>query len=1093
MASIAFAENLYAFRRTEPIFGTIFVPSSPSETALAAIEQKLIQAHNDYLGRRYQDAISAYKEAQALIYAQLDPGFPFNPNARFSLDPVLFAPLLSSSLEWMNALPVRGPLSPVRPRVPVDQTKLGDAAKLDQVGLVGSQFTSPAAQGAVADWQTAKSYEAAGNTSAAKFFLDRATASQPTLVANLERAQAPAGGIPAVGGGAPIGAGPAGGIGPVAGGPIGIHAIAAAPISAPIGRLMTNVGELRLATTAPIAPPTAVPVALTFDRTYGMVQAGNVVTFGWKAGEAPPQDQVQAAIYQKRVTLVDLPDIIRKPTQPGDIAIGLPHDYYYTIPLGLAECYHALGDYASAETAYFQAAGYQFLNTAVEAPYLWLRLATLYLDWGNTLFRGDNAPAAITQYQNVLLPGGGAPSSLLYTTTALKPGADVARTVIANLANAANLNVNPLIAAVVVEVFQQLTKIQNGLDFWGIWHNSVPIWTFDYLQSVAINFAQLAVSAERDLINFLDRADQASLTRQQIVQSLDQANAETQAARLQAQAASTEAAAYGAAVGVAQQRAADATANANEYASKSAAWIVHQAQSTQLSGGDDGDAGQLNSLADQMMSGSYSLSDGRATLAGAEQLTGARLNREYEVDALKRQSTEMNLAVGQAQAELAAANARAAAANAAVTIAQLRASAAQQNLAAFDDQTFTPDVWYRMGDAMRRLYNRYFTMALKVARTMQQAYNFETDQTLQLIKGDYSTDEVKGLLGADALMADIQSFTYNLISSQSSKPQPVRQTISLANRYPFLFESQLRSTGKMSFETRIDDFDLIYPGTYAGRIEAVEVEVQGIVPVTGISGTLTNSGISAYRTPSSLWTNPASNGLKYRVQSKETLVLSDYAARQDTLLIQNDQRMMRVFEGAGLASTWELDLPPAINDLDYGALTDVRITLYYKARFDPSLRDRVEADLATRPGLNARQRGIPLRWIYPDAFFHFQDTGALSITLKAADFRTNETKPILTNVGVLVVTDGSVPAAGLKLSLGTPANAAVVGTTDASGIIGSDTLPAWAPLAQGSALGTYTVSVSAADNPALVKDGQLNLAPIVNLALNLGYSYTPRA
>src|SRR5262249_46653522 len=152
-----------------------------------------------------------------------------------------------------------------------------------------------------------------------------------------------------------------------------------------------------------------------------------------------------------------------------------------------------------------------------------------------------------------------------------------------------------------------------------------------------------------------------------------------------------------------------------------------------------------------------------------------------------------------------------------------------------------------------------------------------------------------------------------------------------------------------------------------------EIDVEGIVPVTGISGTLTNNGISSYRLPAML-IPPNANGLKYRVQSRETLVLSDYAVRMDSPLVTQDSRMLRVFQGAGMASSWRLDLPKAINDIDYGALTDVRLTFYYKARYDPDLRDSVLATLAALPGITARQRSLPTRWVFPDAFFHFQDT-----------------------------------------------------------------------------------------------------------------------
>ena len=58
----------------------------------------------------------------------------------------------------------------------------------------------------------------------------------------------------------------------------------------------------------------------------------------------------------------------------------------------------------------------------------------------------------------------------------------------------------------------------------------------------------------------------------------------------------------------------------------------------------------------------------------------------------------------------------------------------------------------------------------------------------------------------------------------------------------------------------------------AGRIENVEIEVVGIIPSSGISGILTNSGISGYRIPASA-SDPGTSGLKYRLQSKETLVI----------------------------------------------------------------------------------------------------------------------------------------------------------------------------------------------------------------------------
>ena len=756
----------------------------------------------------------------------------------------------------------------------------------------------------------------------------------------------------------------------------------------------------------------------------------------------------------------------------------------------------------------------------VEIAYIWLQWSTIALDWGNALFRNsdlsnNDLATALIIYQSVVAVDLNSAASVplagvspLYDIPVLKPAADQAAKVIQNLAaliqgttTAQALAVNPIQAGIIAEVYQQIVKIHNGLDFWGHWRNTVPIWTFEYLQSVATNFAQLAIGAERDFINFQDRNDQAQFTRQQLVQTASQANAEVDAAGAQVAAAVAELAAYSAAQTLANARAADATTNAAAYAASSDLAIQFDAVRTQIGGGDAGDFAQVNGLADQLMAGgsiSWSgstsdiLNNSTGAATAANQLVAARLNRQYEVDSLNRTASEMALAAEQAKQETAAASAKVTAALAAKTVARLHAEGAQQSLQAFDSQTFTPDIWQRMANTMWRLYRRYLGMALNSALLMQRAYNYETDQFLNFIKSDYSVAEVKGLLGADALLADIQTFTYDLITSRAGKPQPLRQTISLAQNYAFAFERQFRKTGIMEFETRIDDFDYVYPGTYAGRIENVEVEVVGIVPISGLSGTLTNSGISGYRMPSPVFV-PGTSGLKYRLQSKETLVVSDYTTRNDVLLVSTDPKITRIFQGAGLVSTWRLELPRAVNDIDFGTVLDVRLTFYYKARYDPELHDRVLAELASRPGVNARQRAIQLRWIYPDSFFVFLDTGELKCSLRVNDFRFNETDPILTSLGAVLVTDGTVAPSGLTIGLSTPGQAPQTAVTDAGGAIDSGGgSPAWQTLAGNTALGDYVLTMNAADNPTLVKNGALDLSAIVNIALIIGYSFTPR-
>lgn len=779
---------------------------------------------------------------------------------------------------------------------------------------------------------------------------------------------------------------------------------------------------------------------------------------------------------------------------------------------GILDGQQGLGNYVPLEQAYMLIFGPATGLSAADQAFYGQKLATVYLDWGNSVFRNDQAADALTIYQNILTVDGTVPASRFFQLPGFQAAAAAVTKIIGNLdvliqgtTTSTMLGVNPVLAGTVVEVHHNLVKIQNGLDFWGHFHNTVPIWTFEYLQSAAINFTQFAVNAERDFISFQQRSDEGSATRQQLAQLASQASAEVDAAAAQATAAAAEAQAYVQGADLAQERADDAETNVDEYGKSSALSAQFDAMRSQIAGGDGQSPDILNAIADRLMTGGkpgvsddlsvdsdrYGVYSANNVAAGA-QLASARASRRYELRSMQRTADQMKAAAAQAKQEVVAAQARVAAANAATAVARLHAEAAQQNLETFDQQTFTPDVWQQMADSMFRLYRRYLDMALKTALLMQQAYNFETDQSLSFIKKDYSTDEVIGLLGADALMADIQSFTYDLITSTTGKAQPVRQTISLAQRYAFKFEQQFRRTGMMEFETRIEDFDYLYPGTYAGRIERVGVEVVGLIPPNGVSGSLTNTGISGYRTPARV-NNPDASGLKYRVQNRETLVLSDYAQRVDDGLIRTDPRINGIFEGAGLVSSWKLEIPPEVNDIDYGALLDVRLTFYYKARYDPDLHESVLAELRSRPEIQEKQRGIPLRWLYPDAFFHFQDTGVLSFSQAAQDFASNETRPVITHVGVVVATDGSISPQGLVVRLVTPGQTEASAVADAKGVIDSGTAGSpWASLTGGSALGDYVLTMTAGDNPALVVNGALNLSPIVNIALVLGYTFSPK-
>jgi hypothetical protein len=191
MATTRFAENLYSFRMTKPIFGTVPEPFDPVSAALAAIEAKLAEADTLFLARKYREAVPVYREAEALVFKQLHPPAP-SVITEAPRDPELFTPLLSMAVEWMNILSVNEPIGAARPRERVDPALLGKAAKLDGLGLRSNVLASGDNADALADFQMSRALAGQGNDKASAFFLDRARQLGPELVAALERDGDPA-------------------------------------------------------------------------------------------------------------------------------------------------------------------------------------------------------------------------------------------------------------------------------------------------------------------------------------------------------------------------------------------------------------------------------------------------------------------------------------------------------------------------------------------------------------------------------------------------------------------------------------------------------------------------------------------------------------------------------------------------------------------------------------------------------------------------------------------------------------------------------------------------------------------------------------
>jgi tetratricopeptide (TPR) repeat protein len=827
----------------------------------------------------------------------------------------------------------------------------------------------------------------------------------------------------------------------------------------------------------------------TVTRAVGLLVQNEAVRIPIVAARLDGGRDLIRSVYDVRIGVDHLDALVWRGDDVSDFAAQLPHLVHFTLPLAIGDCLHHLGRFAEAESRYTAVAGYRFLNLTIEAMVVWQRLAENYQVWGDTLYRADEPEAALDVYLKVITEADGVPeASVLFSTPNLKIPADQAR---AFYADFTLTEIDPARRTIILEIRARLAQLAAGLDFFGQLATRVPIFTFRYLQDVARLFAERAIQAEREYIRFQVSADNDAATRQQLQQTVERAQEEVelQQERIELAAAQQRAAEEAERLAILRRQNAEQARDAYKVTAEeeanlqhSMAWYSSQNpwELDKTIKGQGPDAGRH--IHEVMADKAY---------------RQAQIRKERELLGHQNTIEEMQQAEAMASDEVDVANAQRDVADKMKAIAETARDHANESLNAFNDRIFTPELWQRMGWVMQNIARRHLDAAIEVAKRMERAYNFEHDTRLTVIKNGYAFERAMlelvtdGHLAGDTLLADLESFTLRHIVSADRKPIPVKQTISLASRYPFLFHqfrfgaldpaAPLRR-GLMRFSVPIDDFDEDYPGAFRQRLEAVELEVDGLLPPDGVHGRLSIGGLSRY------WTleRDAAGDFqqKVRLQPVESLFLSDYRVRQDTLIYRLDPTVRGLFEGAGVASAWELELPLMSNDLDFRLISDVRLVLYYTAFYDSGL-DRWTRQRLRDTGDHRRSMTLPLRQRFPDAYFAFQDNGVLTFDLSAIDFPLPHQDPQLDLLALQLIWDDGT-ARTVEARMVTPGQPAGVEVAiGADGRVSSSAAGPLAPVAAGSALGAYRLEVVL---PEAERADILNLQDVL---LFVGYAFTP--
>jgi hypothetical protein len=252
------------------------------------------------------------------------------------------------------------------------------------------------------------------------------------------------------------------------------------------------------------------------------------------------------------------------------------------------------------------------------------------------------------------------------------------------------------------------------------------------------------------------------------------------------------------------------------------------------------------------------------------------------------------------------------------------------------------------------VYGQAYRMALELAVSAQQAYQFETNSNEQFVTFDYWDGNQRGLLAGEQLNSSLAQMGASY-HRKNNRRLDIEKTISLLALDPLAFLT-FQSTGACDIRLSEYLFDLDYPGLYARQIKSVAVTIPSIVaPNQNIKATLTQYGSQTLIKPDIDGveyllglgtTTPDSSVLRANWRVSQKIALS--TGVDDSGLFQldlNDERYLP-FEGTGAVSTWRLEMPLQTNRLNYAALTDVIIKLRYSASdggtdFARKVRDKV--------------------------------------------------------------------------------------------------------------------------------------------------------
>lgn len=617
---------------------------------------------------------------------------------------------------------------------------------------------------------------------------------------------------------------------------------------------------------------------------------------------------------------------------------------------------------------------------------------------------------------------------------------------------------NPVIYALIIQAAARLVQLESGLNYLGYRDDYVPPWRFHYLLERARYFAEHAKASQARYLEFLTNAEREEYQEMSVAQNvtMERANIALETARVEHSQAEVEAAKQGAELADLVARNADTRVRnyasfmdrSDELANEIMFWGWTSFGGAALSGmgavittvaggvlgavggGAAGTAAEpgggtavggvggaaLGALAGLGV-GSMFLGGGQVISAFAQQMIlMAQLEQAAEQRDLEYRSLKLNAQEAHKSAEIAGAQLEVARAGLVVsglqrTAALLRHEFAVESLTYMRNRTMNAELWFRLSHLIRGVSDTYMRYAVELAFLAEQAYEYEADKSMNVIRFDYGASEYGSMLAADFLLADLDTLEQDMIVTQRLRQQHVRYVMSLAREYPSALQ-QLRENGTTVLTLNLEQLERRFPGLLNLRIGSVDVSLVALMDPTRFSLGLTSTGSSQVRlkgdgsgsgstTPS--WLPAADDDWPVRVQTSppQTAIFSGLS-RSDRdaafSFVATNQR--GAFENLGAGTSWWIDMSMQENRVDPSSLADVLINLTLSGYHDPVLAAVVQRAPARSQVLN---QWLSARARFPDANYEFHRSGRMTwqITPQMLSLRGAATR--LRNLGVILL------------------------------------------------------------------------------------------